>query len=396
MRKVLMLVFIILIVSIVSAIPATAREIPFDTDGDRIISKAELSGAIISYLRAEYLGETLEAPDIDGLKEIAWIYLHYPRTVMDSAGRNVTVYAPVKRIVVLNGDCAEAVKILGADERIVGVVKGIKTKKGYYFPELNTTPSVGKWNRPDIEAIVSLDPDLVIGYVKWPGAELDEKLEKFDIPTLRLDFTNQRKLKEEVEKLGYLLDEEEKAEEYIGWYRGYEEVVKEFVEKQDKRPRVFLEQSKDVADLNEIGTYGPGSASDELCMLAGGINIAHNLSTTFPHVEAEWVLKEHPDIVIKHRYVGWGWNNTDEPQGIKDEILSRPGWKDVIGEENVYVTSCEPLYGLDSVVGLIYWTKIFHPAFDLDPEGVYREYLERFLGIEYPEGLVVVYPPVGS
>jgi hypothetical protein len=29
---------------------------------------------------------------------------------------------------------------------------------------------------------------------------------------------------------------------------------------------------------------------------------------------------------------------------------------------------------------------------DIDPEKIYREYLEQFLGVEYPEGAVLGYP----
>jgi len=342
-----------------------------------------------------YTDETVETVDLSELREAARIYLHYPRTVEDSAGKKITVYTPVRRVIVLNTDCAEAVRILGSGEKIVGVAEGITTKKGYYFPELSATPSVGKWNQPDIETIASLDPDLVIAYVRWPGSELDLDLEAFEIPVLRLDFTNQENLEEEVWKLGHLLDKEgeERAEAYIEWYTGYEEAVKNFVETHDRRPKVFLEQSKGVEDLSEIGTYGNGSASDTLCTLAGGINIAHNLTTAYPHVEAEWVLDKEPDIVIKHRYVSWGWKNSTEPQEIRDELMNRPGWRSIIGEENVRVTSCETLYGLDSVVGLIQWTKLFHPDFNIDSEAVYREYLEM-QGIRYPEGMVFIYPEI--
>ena len=340
-----------------------------------------------------YTDEAVEATDLSESREVASIHHHYPRIVEDSAGRNITVYTQVKRIVVLNTDTAEAVRILGCSEKIVGVADGIITRKGYYFPELNATPSVGKWNEPDIETIASLDPDLVVAYVRWPGAELELDLEAFEVPVLRLDFTNQENLKEEIRKLGYLLEEEKRAEEYIEWYTGYEEAVREFVEKEKRRPRVFLEGSKGVEDLSEIGTYANGSASDTLCTLAGGINIAHNLTTPFPHVEAEWVLDEEPDLVIKQRYVRWGWNNSSEPREIRDEIMNRPGWRSIIGEENVYVTSCETLYGLDSIVGLVQWTKLFHPEFKIDPEAVYREYLEM-QGLQYPEGMIFIYPEI--
>ncbi|NMX22279.1 ABC transporter substrate-binding protein, partial [ANME-1 cluster archaeon GoMg4] len=49
---------------------------------------------------------------------------------------------------------------------------------------------------------------------------------------------------------------------------------------------------------------------------------------------------------------------------------------------------------LENVVGLTYWAKIFHPDTCLDPEAVYSEYLEKYQGLKYSEGNVVVYPSV--
>ena len=45
---------------------------------------------------------------------------------------------------------------------------------------------------------------------------------------------------------------------------------------------------------------------------------------------------------------------------------------------------------MESVAGLAYLARILHPGADLDPEGIFREYLER-LGLEVPADRVLVY-----
>ncbi|MCW7076631.1 MAG: hypothetical protein ACXQS6_00300 [Candidatus Syntropharchaeales archaeon] len=40
-----------------------------------------------------------------------------------------------------------------------------------------------------------------------------------------------------------------------------------------------------------------------------------------------------------------------------------------------------------------YWTKLFHPAFDLDPEAVYAEYL-KMQDLEHPEYMIFIYPEI--
>ncbi|MCK9567224.1 MAG: ABC transporter substrate-binding protein, partial [Methanothrix sp.] len=96
----------------------------------------------------------------------------YPLTITDTAGREVTFPQSVGRIIVLSSDAAEAVVMLGAADKVVGVSDTV-LKKSYYFPQLAKKQSIGKWNAPDYEMIgevakggeETITPDiLVIGY----------------------------------------------------------------------------------------------------------------------------------------------------------------------------------------------------------------------------------------
>ncbi|MHB8117977.1 MAG: hypothetical protein ACYDHX_04515 [Methanothrix sp.] len=44
----------------------------------------------------------------------------YPKTIVDSAGREVVIQMPVERIIVQSGYSAEAVEALGAADKIIG------------------------------------------------------------------------------------------------------------------------------------------------------------------------------------------------------------------------------------------------------------------------------------
>jgi iron complex transport system substrate-binding protein len=81
---------------------------------------------------AKYDGEI----DILDMTQIALIILGQEKelTVIDSADRTVTVQKPVERIVVLTYPDAEAIKIVKAEERVVGVSSDIKRRKTF-FPE---------------------------------------------------------------------------------------------------------------------------------------------------------------------------------------------------------------------------------------------------------------------
>ncbi len=38
------------------------------------------------------------------------------------------------------------------------------------------------------------------------------------------------------------------------------------------------------------------------------------------------------------------------------------------------------------------FAKIFYPELDIKPTEVYKEFLEEFMGVEYPEDKIFVYP----
>jgi iron complex transport system substrate-binding protein len=53
----------------------------------------------------------------------------------DSAGRNISLQLPLERIIVLNTDAAEALTILGAIDKIMGIVDTIQIETEH-FPDL--------------------------------------------------------------------------------------------------------------------------------------------------------------------------------------------------------------------------------------------------------------------
>jgi len=59
---------------------------------------------------------------------------------------------PVDRVIVTSTDAAEAVVMLGASDKVVGISDTVQ-KKGYYFPELKKKQNIGKWNALDFEMI---------------------------------------------------------------------------------------------------------------------------------------------------------------------------------------------------------------------------------------------------
>ena len=87
-------------------------------------------------------------------------------TFVDAEGAAKTVSKPIEEIIALNPDCAEAVRTIGAKDRIVGIEWATVTRT-VFFPEISELPSVGLGFMPDCEAILQMHPDILIAYA--PG-----------------------------------------------------------------------------------------------------------------------------------------------------------------------------------------------------------------------------------
>ena len=341
----------------------------------------------------------------------AWA-AEYPLTITDSAGREVTFTQPIERLIVTSSDMAEAVVMLGAADKVVGITETIKNK-GYYFPDLKGKQSVGKWNALDYEMIGeiardgkdTIEPDiLVIGY-SYPDKSygiygVEKGLEPFEnIKAVALEFNKPENITREIEILGQILGKEEQASDYINWYNQKMDSLRDAVQGMSL-PKVYVEWSSSGGDLS---TLGPGSAFDQVLRAAKGYNIAGSLKEDYPKVDWEWVVTNNPDVIIKrqtqptgHTQIGWESAPSQEAiklESIRNEILARSGASAISAakSDRIYLMDWDIMNGLDQVVGATYLAKVLHPDADLNPEEVYREDLAR-LGLEYPEGRTMVYP----
>jgi iron complex transport system substrate-binding protein len=382
--------------------------VPGDKDGDKIVSEDELVESLMAYMKGKYLGESVEHISLDDLRAAAHIHVFYPRTITDSANRVVTMYMPIKRIITLTSDGSEGVRILGEVDNIVAVTDMIKGGEAeVYFPELADKPSVGTWKSFDYEEIVKIAkgdadtvvPDILVicdayGYY-YTVFDVEEKLSPFGITVTGLPLYTQSTIEEEIEELGYLLEREESAKEYIDWRQEKAEAVRSAVDGLE-RPKVYIEKGSSRG-TGALRTYGKESALNELCEMSGGDNIAKDFEEQYPWVDWAWVIspEQNTDVIIKEEPNTW-FGVTEEAEDMREEVLARiPGKISAIENDSVYILNRKMDYGLGNVVGLTYWAKIFHPDASLDPGAVYREYLE-FQGLEYPEDRIFVYPPLAT
>ena len=408
-------VLAVITMTLLLALPAAASDYTLgifgnanedDTINMQDVTYTEL--IILEYRDATELADAKYDGDIDILdmtqialvilgreKELTFIDSHegYPRSI-------VTVNKPVERIIPFADNQADGIKVLGAVDTVVGVGTEIQDKPILY-PVMSELPGVGDvWGPgPDIEAIISLNPDILLTYEFRPSPEvLDDKLAGTDIKVVRLTFDIDMP---QFEIMGYVLDKKDEAEEFIDFFDSHISSIEEQTEglTEDEKPTVYIEWCQPYLAFNKL------SGAGQMCEMAGGINIAADLTGVgSPHsltIDPEWVVDQNPDIIIKIPSRGTGYD-VDDVAGIKaarDDIMSRPGWNYIKAVEtgNVYLLTIELHDGPQTVVAAQYYAKWFHPdLFEaMDPQAFHQEYLDRFMGIDYDvkeDGTFVYHP----
>jgi iron complex transport system substrate-binding protein len=347
-----------------------------------IVSDEELELAEQSYSEGKITSDELE--------EIRHIHDDYPKTIVDSADQEVTIYKPLKRVVIAYWiDAAITLQALKAEDIVVGVTQVIADDE-QLFPKLSKLPVVGAIPRVeslDFEAILELKPDAVItggNHSKWDA--IQEEIQSLDpnIVVIRFDYASPETYLDEVKKNGYLFDKDEEADELIDFIDGHLSQIKERVATipSDERVAVYCEVFNDyqTGDIDYIE-------------LAGGIPTFGDISQDTVAVDPEEVIVRNPEVIIHlmgSKYagkIGWEVDDVTAMREKRDEIISRPGFADVdaVKSGRVYAIASNIVKNSIYPVGICYYAKWFYPEHfeDMDPNAIHQEYLSRFLGIDY-------------
>ena len=327
-------------------------------------------------------------------------------TIVDQADRTVTVKKPVETIAAGDPATSETLRTLKAQDRIVGV-STYESKKKEFFPELCKLPVIttatGHYDL-DYEKVYELSPDIFITYA--PGSskyavqfeEIVNKLDLAGIKVLGFTFYNPAKQLKNTEKLGYILDRKDEADEFIDWHERHMNTINERVEEisEADKPRVYWEHYKDYFTFTKAAMY------NQYIVDAGGINIAADLPGTWIDVDREWVMEQNPDIIVRTVWIPASGYSVDDPSEMKalwESIMDRPELANTPAVKNkrVYIVTYGTVAGTAHIfVGREYLAKWFHPRLfaDVDPKTIHQEYLTEFQGLDYDldEHGVFVYP----
>jgi ABC-type Fe3+-hydroxamate transport system substrate-binding protein len=210
---------------------------------------------------------------------LALLVLSLPVSAARGASRIVTL-APV-----ISEWVAE---ILGPDysrEKIVGV-----SEYSSYPAYLKSKPSIGPYPQPNLEAILALKPDLVIGSEEYSRPDQVERMRKLGLPLKVLPKEKFSGMEEWIGALGDLLGDQKGTRRAQERWRRLKRGIR-----RGKGPyrKAFIEIQHEP-----LITVGAGSFLAEALRETGFETVFSDLADGYPKVSVESVAQRNPDWIF--------------------------------------------------------------------------------------------------
>ena len=230
------------------------------------------------------------------------------RTVFDELGRELRVPVTINRIVSLAPSVTETLFALGLGDKVVGV-----TAFCDFPPEAREKQSVGMPVTPNLEILIELRPDVIIGSSTANEINTVRSIEALNLPLYGVgDPRTVEDIFESIQHIAELTGAEQRAGELITNLRTRLRSVEESVA---DKPRASALYAIWLEPL--IAAGGQTFLSDAL-RSAGAEPITAGMRVDWPRLSMEVVIERNPEVLVITR--AHGLRETFE------RIRTQPGW----------------------------------------------------------------------
>jgi cobalamin transport system substrate-binding protein len=192
-----------------------------------------------------------------------------------------------RRIIALAPSVVESLHVLGLGDRVVGVGDYVT-----WPPELAAKRRLGGLFNPDFEGIVALEPDLAI--LLTSEESLRGRLESIGIEVLTVPSDTLGDVELAIETIAKRCGVEERAAEVLRDWR-----LALQPDPVARSLRVVLVVGREPKRMGDMVVAGPDTFFDQLLGRLGAINIFYDVSSRYPQVGVEEVIRRRPDVVLE-------------------------------------------------------------------------------------------------
>ncbi|MCJ7809622.1 MAG: helical backbone metal receptor [Desulfobulbaceae bacterium] len=218
----------------------------------------------------------------------------------------------LERIVSLTPSITETIFALGAGHRVVGITDACD-----FPPEVHTIPHVCSWFDPDMDRIVNLKPDMVLGL-----ATAHQRLAPvFETHGIRLELFNPATVEEalvDMVSMGALLDIPKGSQTLVQALRKRMELLDAQVGKLAPDTKLTVARVLDFNNQNLI-VAGPRSFQYDVIRHGGGINVTTDTEGAYPTIPFLQLKSWDPQMIF---LCGTG---TNIPPRLQNDVR----WRDL-------------------------------------------------------------------
>lgn len=209
----------------------------------------------------------------------------YPLTVQDDFGQEVTFDKEPEKVVSLSPANTEILFALEASDKIAG-----RTDYCNYPEEAAQVESIGDYNAPNIEKIISLSPDLVLA-TDFISDDVRAQIEATGAKVMVFTATDIPTVQDEIIRVGQILNVNDQAAAITGDMQKKYEALKEKTAGAKTKKSVFV-------DIGDYYSSGDGSLLGTMLTDINADNIAAGTGMAWPQMSVEQIIAANPDVYV--------------------------------------------------------------------------------------------------
>ena len=209
------------------------------------------------------------------------------RCAVDDRDREVCLHNAAQRIATLSPGATELTYAAGAGDQVVAVVS-----YSDYPPEAKQVASVGSHTRIDLEKLVGLAPDLVIGWMTGNPAEQLETLEALGMPVFYIEPRDMNGVASAIERLARLAGTEAAGQAVADNFRTTMNALEERYQDREPVPTFYQVWDEPLMSVNSEHLIG------QVIEICGGDNVFGDQARLVPRIDDEAVLAANPEAIV--------------------------------------------------------------------------------------------------
>jgi iron complex transport system substrate-binding protein len=208
-------------------------------------------------------------------------------SLRDDSGAEIRLKGPARRIVSLAPHITEILFAAGAGDRVVGT-----SDYSDYPPAARRIARIGDYTNVDLETVIALKPDLVIGWQSGNSAGDLDQLKRLSIPLFLSEPDRIEDVAGNLERFGELAGTSNIA---VPAATAYRTRLAQLRQQYSNRPQVrtFYQVWADPPI-----TVGGSQIIGNAIRLCGGVNVFADLAQMAPVVSIEAVLAADPEVIV--------------------------------------------------------------------------------------------------